>query len=454
MSEIWDIQVTNQQKLRKEYVHASFPIITEDKDRYNSHEEYMAALRQQYQAMREYEWELICQQEALDMHNISANSGQDPNSAIWSGYKETTAATNAAAQDSSFVCRPPEVRMPIPGLENIHAGSCCAGTAIRLNNSISERFGYAGEDRFYNSAQHHSAASARAIHDNKATKSYRHQNRSLKAMIDEGLVGPGTILSIPMANSNSKYHVITVAGVIKDENGKVTQVLLQANNNTNLVAYNTSTIDSSLQRWSNPPSNDDFIITSTQDWAKKTIENEVNNMSEAELLKAISDTRSRIDSSIDRLASIEQKTLTLGNLKFQKNYRNFMSTQAKDLKNNTIRAHLDHHTLLQSDPLPILSQTPTPIQSNISNVELKTEMRGQSQIARKNFEIAQGNTRSVLKDELKTMANAMPTPTTLIEQYNEGENPFIKNKDNNQQKTNAPTYQFMLTMINKSKSYG
>lgn len=293
-------KVAESHQLRTAYMDNKFPELKESD--FSSHEEYMSSLRKQYAEMRSYEWEMVCQQETLDMYNISKNPNVNPNRATWSGKFDDN--TNYCASDSTYV-----TQGHIPGVSIRGSAASCAGTATRVSDAICSRFGYSGSERFYQDYAH--CAGAVSIHDNPATKQYKHTNKSMKAMIEAGQIGPGTIVSVPSRNTGSGYHALTVAQVIKDENGKITDVVLQANNKTTLKKYPVKTIDNDLRRVYSRGSSRPFIATSTHVWADEKIAEETRRIPDDQLEAAIAKERGRLNDSATRLAEIEEKSCRL-----------------------------------------------------------------------------------------------------------------------------------------------
>lgn len=295
--------VEKNRQLRYQYIDTKFPQLKESD--FASREEYMQALRRQYTEMRAYEWEMASQQEALDMYNLSRDKGYTPNAHVWD---ERENRSKNCPVDSAY-----RHQTPLPDVEWMDNGqnyASCAGTATRVNNAISERFGYKGKDRFYQA--YSNCPSARDMHNNPATRKYRHENRSLKAMIEAGYVGPGTILSHPSGTTGSGYHALTVAEVIRDKNGKITDVVLQANNSTSLTRYSVDEIDAKLKAKDKAPRlKRPFIVTSTHIWASERIANEANGISDADLERMVNNQREQLYNSVERLAGIEDTTCKL-----------------------------------------------------------------------------------------------------------------------------------------------
>ncbi len=300
---IKNADVAANRGLHHQYIGEKFPKLNESD--FASHDAYVEALRKQYTEMRQYEWELTCQQETLDMYNLSKSPNFIPNKHVWDPKIPEALVKPLAAQDSTYK---DQGYIPTKAiLDDGNSYASCAGTATRVNDAICQRFGYTGKDRFYLDCN--LCSDAKLMHNNPATKKYRHQNRSLKAMIDAGQVGPGTILSIPTGNSGSGYHALTVAQVIRDKNGKITDVVLQANNSTTLTKYSVKNIDASLHKMDKYPGKKrPFIVTSTHDWAQQKIAAEARSLPEAELERLVNEERGVLSASIDRLAGIEDTT--------------------------------------------------------------------------------------------------------------------------------------------------
>ncbi len=293
-----DMVQANQQ-LRHRYIDKKFHDL--DERMFNTHDEYMQALRKQYAEMRQYEWETVCLQETLDMYNLSSNPKVQPNTDVWLGKIQRV--DNRSVCDSNYVSG----KSHVSELGLIGSNPSCAGTAVWVDDVICESFGYEGKERFYQS--YGSCASARYMHSNPATKEYSEEGQSIEKMLKEGKIGAGTMLSVPAGFSGSGYHAMTVAEVIKNSKGDVTDIVLQGNNTTSWTKYSVKGLDQSLRSKYDKHKNLNrpFIVTSTHCWTENQIAQETNAISDADLERRVAEQKARLRSSVDRLAEIEEK---------------------------------------------------------------------------------------------------------------------------------------------------
>lgn len=303
-----DVQELNQ--ARHLYADAAFPELK--REDFVDDNEYKVALANQYQAMREYEFDLACRRETLDMYNVSKDlesQGVPSDSWVWSGTSVGRSVTSAGPD--SYVLNG-EV---VPGVDGQSGDPSCAAAACRVNNNIGDRFGVNLRDEYvggYNSI---------SMHDGTPFRESGEGKEFLYEMIEQGNIDAGTMIT--RTRQNGSGHAYTVAGVIRDEDGKITNIALQANNGNSCRVYSVDDFVDTLYNEARS-SGANFYVTGMKKFANSAVVAELDSSQQSpeELQALISQTRGRIDDNIEALQQIEQTTLT-----FNSSYASFMQLE-------------------------------------------------------------------------------------------------------------------------------
>ncbi len=279
-----------------------------------SEEAYRKALLEQYQAMRQQEYQYVCLNEGLKAYDVSVSicnrtgNSRAMNKATWDGCKNIMKKypdMKEAVADSCYARIPEHVTNTLSGAN----ANCCAVSSKALESKISAEMGFDGNDNFVQPYQQASNAGhhrmANGFMKDPALKGYT-EHGDLWTMVSEGKVGPGATIAIP-SRTASGYHAKTVIAVNYDENGNLKNYVLQANNRTSLEVVSSRVIYSNvyagdMNRWMGGQLNREM--------------EQNKELSTAELEQMVSQERSKLGERVDDLEKTENHLFaTKGNQK-------------------------------------------------------------------------------------------------------------------------------------------
>lgn len=289
---------------RQDDLNANFPTL--DRSQYPSEAEYRQALIDQYQQMRQAEYQYVCHTEGIKAYDVSISICQRTgnssymNRATWNGCQNVMQRYPDMSEAISDSCY---VRIPDHVTNTLNGGNynCCSVSSKALESQISAEMGYDGNQnfvKFYNDSRGNSSyhRAANGFVNDPACQGYV-ASGSLWNMIESGKVGPGATVAIPSRNTGSGYHAKTVIAVNYDNNGKVKSYVLQGNNSNSLEVVTQKT------KYSNVRAAD------MNRWMANKLQNEaqnINSMSTEALEAAVSRERSTVSRRINEQQAAEE----------------------------------------------------------------------------------------------------------------------------------------------------
>ncbi len=297
----------NMAGMRRKDVENNYPELK--RADFDSDEAFAEALREQYRALRESEYEMEVSRQCLEMFNASSKI-RKINRDIWiKPLKDKEENVNKRDSAVYTACeRPPmlDPRKPAPYVKN-GGIACCAKTAVSVVAQVSDNLGYTGTDNIMSQTDRlASMASASGVHDAVGNKQYKKTGK-LCDLVKSGEIGPGAVVSVPSpGNGGSGYHAMVLAGVRRDKNGNVSGYYLQGNNKTSYTYYDIN--DKSGRNTSQ------VICTATNQWMNERIDNELAGKTPEEMQAMINAAKGRMTcagGSIDRLQSAETEMMSM-----------------------------------------------------------------------------------------------------------------------------------------------
>jgi hypothetical protein len=311
-------------------IYNNFPELK--REDFNTDDEYLKALQQQYIDIRKQEYEYVCMQQSYETYlasrcvndqdcravmfsSVSSVAGsyynfvdeEEPSSfddledledsryTISKVQSDSTAVNNAARY--VYACH--KVDSPQKTTKTAH----CAMTALRILTGVSNRLGYVDADNFAYGAM--DGANAGLIHGRnagtgkivknfaikKGKYSVQQKGKRLKDLILSGQIGPGDVISIGADNGSndpekvSGYHALTVASVNRDENGEIVSYTLMDNNGGDVrTRLQVHDINGDFGRKT-------VLYTKTHQWANDMFEQEIQGKTSEDLQQMIAQTR-------------------------------------------------------------------------------------------------------------------------------------------------------------------
>ncbi len=212
---------------RKQELDENFPPLK--REDFASTEEYRNALLSQYRQLRQQQYESICLSEGTTAFDAAVRCNGNMNRDIFNkkkGMVSDSLAYRKIAQGD------------IVGNASRYSGSyCCAVSACAVEAAICERMGV--ESLVKCDADNLSAANLAPFPND--LKISGKGKKTLWNLIEQGKVGPGDQISRDSNSSNSGKHAEVIVAVNYDENGKLKNYVIQANNRTKLQVIDANT---------------------------------------------------------------------------------------------------------------------------------------------------------------------------------------------------------------------
>lgn len=337
------VMTEEMQGLRLQELEQNIPVKT--KKDFESEEAYKDYLLKSYENLRQAEYGYTVRNETMKVYNLACDgsntTGKKDNQLVWDGYKAYIAAAKTPEEkkrrteqvkDCAMSRAPAMGGMCMLGSENrivmpradLH---CCAITSSAVTAQISGKMGYDGKDnlvvpeyRGKNPGARNNIVAAAFI--SKADSIRTHQQyipemipakpktakeKTLSERVRSGELGIGDSFAIKVSgsagNTSTGNHAMVIADVIKDDNGKVTSYVLQANNSHCLKTINVN--DRSNYYGSKMVTD----IVKTHEFVNGKIEKEQENLKNlplAELEAKVVEQRGKTERVIADLAVTEQ----------------------------------------------------------------------------------------------------------------------------------------------------
>ena len=269
-------------------------------------EEYRNALLAQYRQLRQEEYENICLSEGTGAFNEAVRYGGNMNQNIYNKQKGMASDSLAYRKiaEGEIVRNPAKYR----------GSFCCAISACAVEAAICERMGVEGLVK----CDSNNMGAANLAPFSEELKVDGRGPKALWKLIEEGKVGPGDQISRDSSRSNSGRHSEVIVAVNYDENGKLKNYVIQANNRTKLQV-----IDANTQY---PPSitkkvkgkqvtrEGSFTVGRMNKWMSDQLQQETENMrslSTAELEARIAGQKDKVDTEITNLEKVERQLFSL-----------------------------------------------------------------------------------------------------------------------------------------------
>ena len=292
---------------------------------FSSEGEYKNALIEQYRSLREDEYKAICYNTGLEMYRDSmavicyTHDKSAMNTHIWNGLKsipETVVPKDSVAR------RVPEHVMYQYANSGSRDKHSCAITGSVLVETVCDRMGcednmvhFAGEaGKIINPEdfQYWHTGAGHFMFDPQA-KGYTGKG-NMAELIVKGTIGPGDRISSSTGsgatNSTTGKHERTVISVEKDDNGRVTGYVIQANNNAELSYHKISDKYDYLN-------NAQVEYASTESWIRNQINNEclnMQNMSVQEIQEQINTTKQKTADVLTDTTTEKERYLIEGDI--------------------------------------------------------------------------------------------------------------------------------------------
>jgi len=328
----------------------SFPTLKETD--FPSHEAYEKALREQYLALREKEYNLVVQREAVAAFNVSygankAAEDRKENWNAWDGYSANPAEAYTKRPTDSCFDQTYRIATECDG--HVSPAWCCAISATSMTAQISDCMGYTGKDnliqpksrclkdkngkyildkdgnKLVTPRNNPNAADSlnkfdsippeyRINYDNVATAP------TLNDAVKNGIIQVGDEFSIKTGEGNgitTGCHAMVLADVQYAADGKtVTSYTLQGNNPPTLQVINPNDPNEIGPNAKSYAKRKVVCVTKTNQWIKDKDAAAIKGKSAEDLQQMIAQERDKTAQTIDRLHQAETTYVT--NKNYQK----------------------------------------------------------------------------------------------------------------------------------------
>jgi len=294
-----DVAAGRRQKLADNY-----PKL--ERSDFASEEEYRNALLAQYRQLRQEEYENICLSEGTGAFNEAVRYGGNMNQNIYNKQKGMASDSLAYRKiaEGDIVRNPAKYR----------GSFCCAISACAVEAAICERMGVDGLVK----CDSDNMGAANLAPFSEELKVDGRGSKDLWKLIEEGKVGPGDQISRDSSRSNSGRHSEVIVAVNYDENGKLKNYVIQANNRTKLQVIDANTpyppAITKKVKGRSVTREGSFTVGRMNTWMTGQLKQEAENMrslSTAELEARIAEQKVKVNTEITNLEKVEHQLFNL-----------------------------------------------------------------------------------------------------------------------------------------------
>ena len=314
---VYEATVNQVAKDRHEIANLSFPELREEDfpPAIDDKNPYKDALVAQYLAIREYEYNLVVQNESMKAFNEAYGNNQKQNTRCenqqsWDGYPQTKV-------DSCFN-RTQHIAQTSDGY--VPGSWCCAISATSMTAQISGKMGYDGKDNLIQpksrlfDGKHvgpkNNPGAAQFLNQlDSIPPEYRIPNKNeklngqtLNQAIKQGLVKVGDAFSVKTGEgtqTSTGCHAMVLTDIQYAADGKtIVSYTLQGNNPPTLKQVDAQKPDYYGSRKL-------VCVTKTNQWLKDQDAQKINGMSTEKLQEEIAAARQRVSATIDEMQTME-----------------------------------------------------------------------------------------------------------------------------------------------------